>query len=353
MPACTRYEMKISASCSDKEGNREPIELHFFLETEETVAAAQMEAVKVTHMAVPQPAVVPSLDQIGLASLTIPIVVIDADASEKRFLAWGVQRFGDSGVPQKRITLYPFAGHRENGFFFLEARDCSYEITSFPIPLDRFRLAGRLNESGEAAPGGTLLIEKFWGDSPPTILGRFDKNGPMDPERLLEQVKLGGFVQFTKAATSLMTTSARMVSDEAWKEWGLVNHEGRFLGVGTFRMEPLKKEELELRADVEVERFTYDADRGSIAADVRVTPKDLASPWPTVLAILLADAESFVPLPFNLNTATRTVAKGGDLHTVTVRIPKHEDWDPEKTKAYLMADFTLLEQKKLSDFSSD
>jgi len=48
----------------------------------------------ITHMSVFDPTIVPSLDQIGIASLTIHVRVVHVDPDSGRVVAWGLQRFG-------------------------------------------------------------------------------------------------------------------------------------------------------------------------------------------------------------------------------------------------------------------
>ena len=104
-------------------------------------------------MAIPQPTIVPSLDQIGLASLNIPFALIESDPEEKTFSAFAVQKFGEVGVPQKRISRYAFTGKVVDDYFLMDCKNCEFEITAFSIPLDLFRISGFLRPGGTGVDG--------------------------------------------------------------------------------------------------------------------------------------------------------------------------------------------------------
>jgi outer membrane protein assembly factor BamB len=66
---------------------------------------------RITHMSVYNPTIVPSFDQIGIASLTIQARVVHIDPPSGRVVAWGVEKFGiaaDGDAVQVAVPRYHF-----------------------------------------------------------------------------------------------------------------------------------------------------------------------------------------------------------------------------------------------------
>ena len=111
----TEYLISISGKYSNRRGKKKTIQSELRFKTRippqmASLLSSPKKTFKIEYMAVPQPNIVPSLDQIGLASLSIPFSIIESNPEEKTFTAFAVQKFGEVGVPQKRISLYAFTG---------------------------------------------------------------------------------------------------------------------------------------------------------------------------------------------------------------------------------------------------
>ena len=101
-----------------------------------------------TQFAFPAPFIIPALNEVGFASQSMPARVIEVEPDGK-VIAYGYLYFGASGLNQKaRKYRYAFACAYHNGELLLECRNCLFEVTSLPIPLDHFRFSGGMTKNG-------------------------------------------------------------------------------------------------------------------------------------------------------------------------------------------------------------
>ncbi|NVM29630.1 MAG: PQQ-like beta-propeller repeat protein [Candidatus Helarchaeota archaeon] len=336
----TEYALSISASYIDGEGETNATEHTLPLKTRTPPQKASIlsegATFKIIHMALPQPRIIPSLNQIGFASLTIPFSIVEVDPERKQFVVWAVHKFGEEGVPQKRITLYAFSGTVEDDYFLMKSRNCLFEITSFTIPLDLFRLGGLLTTDNTVAPGASLHVDKFLGLGLVSLFTMLAGDTPVAPTQLLNYWRTGGTIQFIKAAISFFPALLRQFTGNTWDNWGLINDKQRLVGVGTFKMESIPNEKETTLEQVEVYRFEASTKR--VIAEYKVTEKD--PEWPTVICILLVDKATGKPLALNYNSAVKHKKLRGGKERVTLSIPKS---DREKNfKVYLMVDIYPL-----------
>ncbi|NVM55104.1 MAG: PQQ-like beta-propeller repeat protein [Candidatus Helarchaeota archaeon] len=333
------YALEISTSYIDREGQTASIKSTVQLRTrmapqETSIISEKNTTFKIIHMAVPQPRIIPSLDQIGLASLTIPFSIVESDPERKTFVAWAVHKFGEEGVPQKRITLYAFSGRIEDDFFLMESRNCLFEITSFTIPLDLFRISGFLKPGGTVATGGSLLIEKFLGLNLISLFRMLAGDTPIAPRELLNYLRMGGVVQFMKAAFQFFPALLRQVAGNTWDSWGLINHAKKLVGVGTFKMATIPNEKDSIVEGIEVYKFEAVPSKKRVVAEYKISEKD--PEWSTLICILLVDKTTGRTLPFNYNSSVKYKELRNGKKRAVLSIPKK---DRAKTfRAYLMAD---------------
>lgn len=262
---------------------------------------------RVRRMSIPAPAIVPTFDQIGIASLSIDVVVVEHDPKTGRVLAWGLQEFGideggeQVGVPLTRTHRFAFGGRYEDGHLVLEAGPGQFEITAFALPTDRFRLAATLGPEGLPSVAPSLLLEA----SRPSL------------GELLPQLSSGGAVRWSElpalAWASLRTLPllTRLLRGRLHRPWGLVDDEGQFVGVGTFRAAECPARE---DAPFEVEA-AWSSGRRRVALTIRG-----AQPG-AIPGLLLVDQESGQPLPVDPN-ALRVSRDGQGRPTgATLAIP--------------------------------
>jgi len=291
---------------------------------------------KIIHMAIPQPRIIPSLDQIGLASLSIPFSIVESDPEKKRFVAWAVQKFGDEGVPQRRISLYAFSGTVDEDYFLMEAHNCLFEVTSFYIPLDLFRISGLLKPDSTVAVGGSLLIDKFLGLSLIGILRTFGSNSPLTPKNLIKSLRSSGLVPFLKASRTFLPSLLRQFSSNTFSVWGLLNQKQKIVGVGTFHLESLPNEKDTVLEGVTVQKFKAEPSKRQVVAEVNIPV--IKKGWDKVICILLVDKTSGKALPINYRTAMKYKILGRGKTRALLSIPKFIPIQPNNTRAYLMVD---------------
>lgn len=304
-----------------------------------SLVAREPQCYDIVHMASPQPAIFPSLDQIGLASLTIPFTIVETDPARDTFVGWAVQKFGEAGVPQKRVSLYAFAGRVADDYFVMDSKNCLFEITSFNVPLNLFRVAGLLRPDGTLAPGGTLLIEKDWDIGNFTLMRELGSASPLTPRNLLALLKAGGLVQFVKAALRFFPALVRQFLRGTWDQWGLMNHAGQFLGVGTFKLRPRAPPETP-PPGYSVTRFTADPANACVVGELAVPAG--YDRWRTPLGILLVNARTSRPVSLKYTTAVKYKRLGPRAIRVTLTVPKVVVTAVRHFRAHLLVDLARV-----------
>ncbi len=307
-----------------------------------SILSSENKTFKIVHMAVPQPSIVPSLDQIGLASLTIPFSVVTSDYENKTFSAFAVQKFGEVGVPQKRISLYAFSGKVKDDYFQMDCRNCEFEITSFTIPLDIFRISGFLRKDGTVARGSNLLIEKDWHGNLFNLMRDLGKNSPVSISMLLSHLKSGGLKQFFKAGLTFFPALLRQLFRGTWQSWGILNQNNKLTGVGTYRLEPIKNEKESIKEKVHIVKFEKDPIKNQIIAEINIPNK--FDEWEIPISILIVEKSKGLPIPINYTTALKKETIREGKKRIILSIPKSKKLKNKQFVAYLMADIYPIKQ---------
>ena len=297
---------------------------------------------RIEQMSIYVPSIVPSFDQIGIASLAIDVKIVRHEPATGRVLAWGVQKFGIGadgkpalGIPVPRFFTFAFGGTYQGGTLILESGECQFEITAFPVPLDRLRFTASVK--GDRIVASSMLTEaKLRSAIWRTIRSWLPLPRRGGGGRFMYRVRaLGG--QFGawfperdawKGACKLWTAAYRMVPQgfwilaaRVWRPWGMVDATGWYAGVGTF----IAGEAREAPHDgLEVERFAYDPRRRRVRAWFRATPsyaRGDACP-----GILLVDRETGQPVPLNYSLRQWTSRNKRHVPTkVTLELPSTLD----------------------------
>jgi hypothetical protein len=329
----------------------------------------------ITHMAVHSPPIVPSFDQIGIASLTIDVRLVEVDPGRGRVVGWGIKKFGATesgeaiGVPMPRHHFFAFGGRYRAGHLILEAEESTFELTGFPVPVDYLRFSGAYDASGAPAAGTSMMAEyrlpgaddllrpAALADTPtPAELPFALERGLRAAGRGLAGVAslVGSWFPEEHLLASLpqLARAARLTLPLAWdllvrgmhRPWGLFSADGHFSGVGTFRAAPWSPERLRaLEAGAALERLDYDPRRRQVAAVVRPAP----SLEPTaVLGILVYDAQELRPLVLDYNRMTRSVREQ-DAWTVSLDLPLSTAIRGRTLKAVLLLDTCVLGELRL------
>jgi outer membrane protein assembly factor BamB len=320
----------------------------------------------ITHMSVFDPTIVPSLDQIGIASLTIHVRVVHIDADSGRVVAWGLQRFGhdDQGdhvqISVPRHLYYAFGGSYRDGHLQLEARGCSFETTAFPVPLDLLRFTGAWDGEHGPCAGASLMYEvdvagRLQGLNPVAAARVDTARKPWRARRSLDWKKLGGFVrswvpsiatlgstlpQASRGAVRSLALALRLPKKDLYGPWGLVGADGWSRGVGTFRTKAAPQAEPPRLA---VELFGYDAKRHTVVADVSLVGEPSAGMAALLPAILVIDRDRVAPVPIDYTGATTIDAQPErGRWTLQLRLPRAVSPRGRRWKAVLLFDLQTL-----------
>lgn len=325
---------------------------------------------KITHMAVFDPTIVPSFDQIGISSLTVHARAVHVDAERGKAVVWGLQKFGmdDDGeavqIPVPRHLYWAMDGVYDRGRTTLTARGCNFELTSFPVPLDELRLSGSWD--GDAGPGlGASLVAEVDVVSRFRLLRRLF--GGRDEERKVQRAatpvpwsRMLAFAQawipdlaalraslplVIRALTRTLPLALRVPRRKLWGPWGLIGEDGWFRGSGNFRS---SADDASGEHTVEVERLEFDPRRNRIAAEIRAIGETAEAFGGLVPGILVVDTDVAEPLLVDYDGATSIQRDPeGKLWSVELALPRTFDPAARTWKVYLLLDTATIGEMEI------
>ncbi len=271
-----------------------------------------------TRFAVPVPAMLPSLNQIGFDYLDwmMGIAATGAEESGKgaKTVVWiiGAQRDETGALlpdPDSDFIL-PLSGSYKGGAFILASRALSMSITGIPIPFNRFELRGQYDDNGFFLPDATLYADA-------------------------DALKVPTFGPYLVAAG---------LANDVYKKL-LVS--GTYLGRsynGPSSVPP---------AGVQVQNVTYTPPKGSRDGVVSVTLAlepgavyPLAAHRPGILLLDAANTEA-VSLDYRANLSAAADANG-NLASITLTVPAGLEL-PEKLDMIVMLDVAPLHRQSLEN----
>jgi len=333
---------------------------------------------RITQMSIFDPAIVPSFDQIGIASLTVHVRVIHVDPERGRVVAWGLQKFGidDDGeavqVAVPRHLYWALGGSYDRGRTVLNARSCHFELTSFPVPLDGLRFSGSWD--GAAGPGlGASMIAEVDIASRYRLLRRLIRSvggdqpvggEPSPPRQAGSPMRWSQLLVFAqswipdlrslgtqlpavlRSFTRTVPLAWRVPRREMVGPWGLIGDDGWFRGVGTYRTsaQPAVRP-----PEVEVARFGFDTVRNRVVAEMALTVSGDGGFGGPVPGILVVDTDVCEPLVIDYDRAT-TVTRDEERRRwrIELALPRSFDVADRTWKAYLLLDLTTITALELT-----
>ena len=206
------------------------------------------------------PFIVPALDQLGLATITIPFRVVNVvNATSGALWAYGFESYnaGGAGAPIRNL-LYTFTGTYQRGNLILASAPSYFELTSLLTPLTTMKVTGTLGSGDGAAPqlsGLSLLVEytetsgsvrnwlsqllDHWLD-----LSSADIKTVSDiinnPGRLATEISSAssGSATSSPVLTAVLQFLQRVGAnfDSILAEWGLFNAASQFTWAGTYNL---------------------------------------------------------------------------------------------------------------------
>ncbi len=331
---------------------------------------------RITHMSIFDPPIVPSFDQIGIASLTVHTRVVHVDPERGKFVAWGLQKFGmdERGehvqIAVPRALLWALAGSYDDGRAVLTARNLHFELTAFPVPLDTLRFSGSWD--GDAGPGaGASMVAECDVVSRFRVLRRWvqrigkdrkkaeEARAPRHAGPPVQWSKLLVFAQswvpdlrslgsvlpgVLRSLTRTIPLAWRVPRREMYGPWGLIGEDGWFRGAGTFRTSPDPGAAL---PDVDVARFAFDTVRNQAVAEIALRGGEEFGG--AVPGILIVDTDVCEPLALDYDGAT-VVTRDEERRRwrVALSLPRSFDVADRRWKAYLLLDLRTLAALELS-----
>jgi hypothetical protein len=286
---------------------------------------------RIHKMAFFVPSIITPLNQIGLASLSIAVRIVRMDSASGRLIAWGVQSFGVNeegfpiGIPHPRRFFYAFSGTYDGNLLKLEATNCDFEITAFPVPLRTLSFAASCSEGTWT---GTLVRAEIEGNHfRSTTLRRYIRNWlHFVLSRLLRSS-----ITHARANARTAIAACRILLGQKWWLNQFRDSEGNITALGTFCMEACPVGHR--RHDLRLIQASFDAQTYTIEAIFDISPQTLFAHSP---GILLIDTKNVQPLPLPYSSLTREHRMRDGLLRVSLAIPKSMRQSLECAEAYIM-----------------
>jgi hypothetical protein len=288
---------------------------------------------KISQMAFPQPPILPSLNQIGFASLSILLKVIEIDPQNQKFIAWGVLKFGGEAAPLSRVSYFAFNGIYNNNWISLTAYNCLFEITAFDLPLDCFHLRFEIPLQDEISKNASILIQKQVGKHLLPLFRQMGFANPINFTMIRQYFKSAGWFQFFKAAKSFIPALLNQANPQIWKNWGLLNSKSDLIGVGTYQTNVLPTQIEDTDFKIEMIKFEYSSKKHSFITEFK--PNFIESKFQAI-NILVMNVQTFSPLALNYNICSQ-IQNISENILVTLKIPEKFRLKTP-VKAYLMID---------------
>jgi outer membrane protein assembly factor BamB len=133
-----------------------------------SVGPNRVDAITVTRLAVPMPAFLPSVNQIGFDSYDW--IVSTIAKSRTGLLMWVIGAFKDARgverVDPASAFGFPLVGRYQGSSIILSSPNARLQFSFGPVPLQRFELRGRLDPSLAIGPGASLFAQTICAQVP-------------------------------------------------------------------------------------------------------------------------------------------------------------------------------------------
>ncbi len=133
-----------------------------------SVGRNRVDAITITRLAVPMPAFLPSVNQIGFDSYDW--IVSTIAKSRTGLLMWVIGAFRDArGIERVDPTSafgFPLEGRYQGSSIILSSPNARLQFSFGPVPLQRFELRGRLDPNLAIRPGASLFAQTICAQVP-------------------------------------------------------------------------------------------------------------------------------------------------------------------------------------------
>ncbi len=224
-------------------------------------------ALQIRNIVFTTPAIITPLDQIGIVSLTITFRIVQSDPVTGKCIAWGLQTFGYNedglpvGIPEPRYYFYAFNGVVDGDTLRLQAKNCDFEITAFPIPLDSLSFVATKTPDGWEGKAVHGFLHSHY--LMRTLVRRYGALSLSYIAIHLFTTPLMRGLHFHLASGWRTLCAVWMLFiQRRWKQWGLLDSDGNFTTIGSFALAPAPDK----RRALEFQSVSFDARRRRITA---------------------------------------------------------------------------------------
>ncbi len=291
---------------------------------------------RIENMACHAPAIINPLDQVGIASLAIDVVIVRQDPESDRCVAWGVQSFGFGETEHTDGTLYPrrhfyaFSGEKNADTFSLEVRNCDFDITAFPMLLDKLSFTFPVHAESSNAHSFAAQL-----DCRLLFFKLLKKYGVHIVSYLTKQSFFSTISNGTQIYSAQRTFFAllTMLRKRVWNAWNLLRDRRYFEAEGNFSVVHYDRETHHLR----LTETTFHARKRRITALFTKDIEDGHNEHPGILLIHTKDTRA-VPLDYGRQLR---IMRSGKNVIATLTIPDDIDLS-EKIEAVVLVNTDLL-----------
>jgi hypothetical protein len=272
-----------------------------------TVGRDRASGLTISRIAVPMPAFLPSVNQIGFDRYDWIVGTIARTKST--LLLWVIGAVkdarGNERVDPSSAFSFPLAGRYRGGSVILASPSVPLQFSFGVVPLRRFEMRGELGPSLNFAPGASLYAETVCATVP----------------------NYGAELTFTGICNPK----------------GVLAASGTFIGSG-YRGSAVSRPAGVHAGAVTLRRPTANAD-GAVTA-MLAGPR-LPSARHHVAAVLLVDSRSGAPISLDYRSDTSVGRdRNGRIHVIRVRIPRGTRL-PSAVRAYVIVDAFPIAQRRL------
>jgi hypothetical protein len=294
-----RFAQTITATTAGTPGGSSTLPLR--------TGAARVSAITIRRLAVPMPAFLPSVNQIGFDSYDWIATTVARGRSHVLLWVIGAVRNarGAEVVDPRSQFAFPLAGRYSGRSLILSSPNVALTFSFGLVPMRRFELRGTLDPSLRYRPGVSLYAE--------TVCATVPNYGP--------ELAFTGICN----PSGVLTASGTLISSA-------------YRGAAARRPAGLR-----VTAVGRIEN----ADTGARAVVARLAGRGLPSARRHVAAILLTDARSGAPVGLDYRALTRVlVTRGGRIDGVRLNLPNGTRL-PRRTRAYVIVDAFPLASRLL------
>lgn len=328
-PPGQSYTIHVDAEAVDESNSRSPLQTTAQFSTPPVDLSAPnirdlpQQLWRISHMSIYDPTIISSFDQIGIASLSFDMRVTHVDPATGRIAGWGLLNFGTNetgeavGVQTARHLYFAFGGSYANGQFVLDSNKPWFEITAFPVPLDRLRITGRVPTQDKpsegsmtlelAVPTATQVAWQYVTGQHPPLVAAFQKTAPSQSwsewfaSWLPRSCSWNYLAAIPMALWRPTVFGAQFMTSSPHTRWGLMDAHRQFTGAGAFRASVQSPNSQNAAVSTGCQLQVSD-DKHVIEATINVS--EHYRPTHDIPGLLLIDNAMQRPLEIDYNVAT-------------------------------------------------